>query len=165
MVSRRKLEQIITEAFIWIIAEFEVAPICMIAMCVWEGVDFFMNVSEGLLLSGTILDKWGSKCRQFNELWVSEPLFRGLTLSHRALYMGLATLQWVTAPWPITTFTLLIHTRPHHHFSLWRWTLGTISGWKGLAKGQLPFCVAIKSHSVCWSFLLSHIPREFLDTI
>lgn len=125
----------------------------------------FMNVSEGQLLSWMILDKWGSKCWQFNELQVSEHLFRGLTLSHRAFYMAPALPQWLTAPWPITTFTLLIHTRPHHNFSLCRWTLGTISHWKGLGKGQLPFCMAIKQYSMCQSFLLSHIPRDFLDTI
>lgn len=125
----------------------------------------FMNVSEGQLLSWMILDKWGSKCWQFNELQVSEHLFRGLTLSHRAFYVAPALPQWLTAPWPITTFTLLIHTRPHHNFSLCRWTLGTISHWKGLGKGQLPFCMAIKQYSMCQSFLLSHIPRDFLDTI
>lgn len=131
-----------------------------LAMCMC-----FMNVSEGQLLSWMILDKWGSKCWQFNELQVSEHLFRGLTLSHRAFYMAPALPQWLTAPWPITTFTLLIHTRPHHNFSLCRWTLGTISHWKGLGKGQLPFCMAIKQYSMCQSFLLSHIPRDFLDTI
>lgn len=122
------------------------------------GVGFFMKVSEGQLLSRMILDKWGSKCWQFNELQVSEPLFRGLTLSHREFHMGLAISQWVTEPWPIATFSLLIHTRPHHNFSLCRWTLGTILGWKGLAKGQLAFCVPIKQCSVCLAFLLSHIP-------
>lgn len=125
----------------------------------------FMNVSEEQLLSWMILDKWGSKCWQFNELQVSEHLFRGLTLSHRAFYMAPALPQWLTAPWPITTFTLLIHTRPHHNFSLCRWTLGTISHWKGLGRGQLPFCMAIKQYSMCQSFLLSHIPRDFRDTI
>lgn len=131
----------------------------------WLKCMLFMNVSEGQLLSWMILDKWGSKCWQFNELQVSEHLFRGLTLSHRAFYMASALPQWLTAPWPITTFTLLIHTRPHHNFSLCRWTLGTISHWKGLGKGQLPFCMAIKQYSMCQSFLLSHIPRDFLDTI
>lgn len=131
----------------------------------WLKCVLFMNVSEGQLLSWMILDKWGSKCWQFNELQVSEHLFRGLTLSHRAFYMASALPQWLTAPWPITTFTLLIHTRPHHNFSLCRWTLGTISHWKGLGKGQLPFCMAIKQYSMCQSFLLSHIPRDFLDTI
>lgn len=90
---------------------------------------------------------------------------RGLILSHRALYMTGTWPQWVTDPWPIFTFTWLIHTRPHHDFSLCRWTLGAISHGKDLGKGQLPFCMVIKWGSVCQSFLLSHIPSEFLDII
>lgn len=125
----------------------------------------FMDVSGGRLLDRMIPDKWGSKCWPFNELRASEHLLRGLVLSHRALYMAGTRPQWVTDPWPITTFTWLIHTRPHHDFSLCRWTLGTISHGKGLGKGQLPFCMAIKQGSVCQSFLLSHSPSEFLDTI
>lgn len=101
----------------------------------------------------------------FNELQASELLFRGLILSHRALYTAGTWLQWVTDPWPILTFAGLIHTRPHHDFSLRRWTLGTIAQWEGLGKGHLSFCVVIKPGSVCQSFLLLHIPSEFLDTI
>lgn len=125
----------------------------------------FMNVSGERLLNRMIPDKWGSKCWPFNELQASEHLFRGLILSHRALYMAGTRPQWVTDPWPIVTFTWLIHTRPHHDFSLCRWTFGTISQGKGSGKGQLPFCMVIKQGSVCQSFLLSHIPSEFLDTI
>lgn len=89
---------------------------------------------------------------RFNELQASERLFRGPVLSHRALYTAGTWLQWVTDPWPILTFAGLIHTRPHHDFSLCRWTLGTISQWEGLGKGHLSFCVVIKPGSVCQPF-------------
>lgn len=60
--------------------------------------------SESQLLSGMLLDKWGSKCCQFNELWVLEPLLRGLTLSHRAFHKGPSYL------------TMSNSTVTNHHF-------------------------------------------------
>lgn len=127
------------------------SDLCCLSLCMC-----FMNVLGEQLLNRMIPDKWGSKCWPFNELQASEHLFRGLILSHRALYMAGTQPQWVTDPWPIATFTWLIHTRPHHDFSLCRWTFRTISQGKSAGKGQLPFCMVIKRDCVSVFSAVSH---------